>query len=577
MLRYSRSASRSPRKSWRMSNLPSITSSIPQDLRNFLSRVREYIESHQGAAAVVTNAVVTGAPVAASISPSNLAAVGGSAVVTLTWDMPAASTGYDYAQVWSAISDSIQAAEWVGTSRASSYIHQTAGTRFYWVRFVNTQGSLGSFAGSVNATAAPAYSATQLQSDLASGTATIIAGAVNGSAVVEVQPSYVLFKHRDANINGLGAGYSGSVRTALGITAGGMIAGFNKPADGAWQPSIVIDSATGNVTILGTLKAQSVIEAGAYIGSTGGGTIGDIQTDTDTALTNAQTALNSAAAAIAALGSKLNAQSVYILGSDFNLKTSSFDTGTGVGITNNGILGRKNGVTTFALDNLGNASFAGDISAASGTFAGNVSTAGYIKVAGFTSASYNVNGHAVNATVYGNFATVGAANTWNVGVFGNSSVGGLDAYGSIGTLGVANGGFAGSGYGVVGYCPGLGVGVWGVSASWSIHGGVRAENSAGGPALEVYGPMTINNSTQVANLNASLLGGYTAQQLLTGGSGLPAHTHPEYSLTSHTHAYAATSHGHSISDLLDSAVSAKFQYSSDGVTWTNLYLRRTNW
>lgn len=266
------------------------------------------------------------------------------------------------------------------------------------------------------------YTKTNLADDLASGAATIIAGATSGTAVMKLAPdgTYVLFQHKDANVNGLGAGYSGTIRTAVGITAAGFIAGYNRQSDGAFQPSVVIDSATGNVTILGTLKANSVIEVGAYLGSQ---TVSSVLSDVSAAYSTASGAYSLAA-------SKLTAQSVYILGADFALKTSGFDAGSGVAITNNGILGRQAGVTKFALDNAGNASFAGDIVTDGDAIFSGVNSANYTVVvgSGTFSVDYSVFGVAatsaagkVRAGLLGRANSVGSE--WNVGVLGTASNG----------------------------------------------------------------------------------------------------------------------------------------------------------
>lgn len=64
--------------------------------------------------------------------------------------------------------------------------------------------------------------------------------------------------------------------------------------------------------------------------------------------------------------------------------------------------------------------------------------------------------------------------------------------------------------GVYGYSLSAGgAGVWGSSAS-ATGIGVRAGNAFGGTALKVEGPMTIDNTTKVVNLNADLLDGNEA-------------------------------------------------------------------
>lgn len=229
--------------------------------------------------------------------------------------------------------------------------------------------------GGVSALQAMAYSAvskytkTQLADDLAKGAATIFSGANSGTTVMELDPAgnYVLFRHRDANVNAApgGAAYSGMVHTAVGITAAGFIAGFNRQSDGAWQSSVVIDSSTGNVTILGTLKAGSVIEAGATVGL-GGTLMGAIRDNASLG-----------ASAYYSVGGKLTAQSTYILGGDFSLKTAGFDAGSGLALTSTGLIGKKGGVTTFAIDNVGDATFGGNLAGG-----GDINITGGAKISG---------------------------------------------------------------------------------------------------------------------------------------------------------------------------------------------------
>ena len=234
------------------------------------------------------------------------------------------------------------------------------------------------------------YTKTMLAEDLASGAATILSGALSGTTVMELDPAgnYVLFRHKDANINDLGAGYTGGlVRTAVGITAAGFVAGYNRRSDGVWQNSIIIDSATGNVTILGTLKAGSVIETGATIGIAGT-TIGTVATNASAALTLAGDAYNLA-------NSKLSAGSAYVLSGavtvedtgglragnvTWNSNTGAVTGGSGVVLTENGLTGAKFGVVTFSIAATGDAAFYGDIDGnGMARFAGN-NTAGAVPI-----------------------------------------------------------------------------------------------------------------------------------------------------------------------------------------------------
>lgn len=295
------------------------------------------------------------------------------------------------------------------------------------------------------------YTKTNLADDLASGAATIIAGATSGTAVMKLAPdgTYVLFQHKDANVNGLGAGYSGTIRTAVGITAAGFIAGYNRQSDGAFQPSVVIDSATGNVTILGTLKANSVIEVGAYLGSQ---TVSSVLSDVSSAYSNA-------AYAAGEVSNKLNKSAADILSGSitfssaggFKTGTISIDnagsvTGAGVAFTSKGIVGRNATSTTFTLD----------ATTGAATFSGNITSSGqfYLSGTGFIyggSANQNTVAYINGAsTIYGLVVDGG-------GLFTTAITG--RATGGVGVLGSTNGVLAG----VYGYNDGSGPAVLGIS------------------------------------------------------------------------------------------------------------------
>lgn len=151
--------------------------------------------------------------------------------------------------------------------------------------------------------------------------------------------------------------------------------------------------------------------------------------------------------ALQELANKLTIGETYILGADVDFKTSGYDGGSGLAITNNGILAKSGGATTFAIAANGNATFSGDISGASGTFTGAVSTASYVNATG----SISVSGVGV-ATVVGR---------------------------------PTNGGFTG----VCGVTDGAGVGVLGVATSTG-GTGVLAQAGASGTALSIQGKLT---------------------------------------------------------------------------------------
>lgn len=214
---------------------------------------------------------------------------------------------------------------------------------------------------------APSYTLDTLTADLKRGAAEVITGALNGTTVMKLEPAgqYVVFQHKNASVLGTVGAYSGDVRTALGITSTGILGGYNRQSDGAWQTTFAIESATGNLTLLGELRANSIVNVGAYLGSQ---TVSSV-------LSDVATASSDAAAAQAAVANKLNKNASDILSGGitfssaggFKTGTISIDgsgnaTGDGVAFTSKGIVGRTSAGTTFTLDaTTGAATFKGDI------------------------------------------------------------------------------------------------------------------------------------------------------------------------------------------------------------------------
>lgn len=387
------------------------------------------------------------------------------------------------------------------------------------------------------------YTREKLEEDLATGAATIIAGATSGNAVMEVAPdgSYVLFKHRLANINGLGAGYSGTVRTAVGITAAGFLAGFNRRSDGAFQPSVVIDSATGDVTILGTLKANSVIEVGAFLGSQ---TVSSVLSDVSNASSNA-------AYAASEVGSKLNKSASDILSGTISFTSAGgFRTGTiaidgsgnvsgaGVAFTSKGIVGRNNSNTTFTLDaTTGAATFAGNITSSGQFF---LSGTGFIYggTANQNTVAY-INGA---STIYG--LVVDGGGLFTTAIYGKSTGGNAVVGSSSGVVGSVYGFNDGSGPAVQGISSGSGPGVacsgpfrWGAYTYSQPDGGTDkylrndgqwglVANLGGGTVTSVSGSGSVSGITLSGTVTTSgslTLGGSlsltTSQLIATAPSG----------------------------------------------------------
>ena len=234
--------------------------------------------------------------------------------------------------------------------------------------------SFGSGVSSTNITnLAPAYTLDTLTADLKRGAAEVITGVTNGTTVMKLEPAgqYVVFQHKDAVILGTTGAYAGTVRTGLGITSTGILGGYNRTSDGVWQTTFAIESSTGNLTLLGTIRAASIISVDAYLGTT---LVSDVVNNSAAVTTK----LNKSAADI--LSGTIDFQNA----GGFKTGTIAIDgsgnaTGAGVAFTSKGIVGRNVSNTTFTIDaTTGAATFAGALIAASGSFVGTVAAGGII-------------------------------------------------------------------------------------------------------------------------------------------------------------------------------------------------------
>lgn len=81
-------------------------------------------------------------------APTNVLATSGYDMIYLTWDVPG-FRGFFKAQVYFAATDNVGAAVLLDETDAMQYVHLTSSTTgfYYWVRFVNKNGDIGSFQG----------------------------------------------------------------------------------------------------------------------------------------------------------------------------------------------------------------------------------------------------------------------------------------------------------------------------------------------------------------------------------------------------------------------------------------------
>ena len=157
-----------------MASLPTVTSDIPRDLRQYLDRVRENIDG-VGLDEIITarkliaaglaqytggnlSTTTGGTQYSTPPAPLNLDADGALLNIIVTWDK-AVYNGHAYTEIWAASQTSEQAAAspeqypdlgeaiLVGMAPGSVWVHNLGGgaSRWYWARFVNVEGLAGPF------------------------------------------------------------------------------------------------------------------------------------------------------------------------------------------------------------------------------------------------------------------------------------------------------------------------------------------------------------------------------------------------------------------------------------------------
>jgi hypothetical protein len=145
-----------------MRSLPRIASTIPNDLRNFLDKVREYITNGDENRFVTVKELRAGGVVGTTPSgsltlptvytvdepgvPTGLAAAGALDNIIVTWNAPNYN-GHSYTEVWAAATNDFSAKALVGMSAGVTFTHAigSSATRYYWIRFVNTENLAGPY------------------------------------------------------------------------------------------------------------------------------------------------------------------------------------------------------------------------------------------------------------------------------------------------------------------------------------------------------------------------------------------------------------------------------------------------
>lgn len=420
-----------------------------------------------------------------------------------------------------------------GSATFAGTVNATAGNFASGITIGGTSITLGDLA-------AGSYTAADLQSDLEAGVGTILAGVGGNYRMwIDTAGAQIQMGHKDLNRGGLGASYSGTLRSGVAITSSGIAMGYNRYSDGAWVNAVAI-SAGGDVTISGTLSAGSVIHPGVSLIS--GSTLGTIASQASSAYTATQSlgalATQNAVNLATQVTGQLTTSNITGLGALAVLNSINLGTQTSGQINlATQVTGLLNGATQ--ITNLGALAYANSLAAnliGAGTLAAGViysgsiyasqittgtltaatvDTSSYIRAYGNYSGGINLLSTTYYPTVFGqnNYGTFG----WGVLGYGSSGSGGGGVFGySAAADGVYGYAASTSGVGVSG--KGNGVGVRGESFGAS-YAGVVAVNGAGGPALTVSGRMTISSNTLVSNLNADLLDGYDSSAFVRIASG----------------------------------------------------------
>lgn len=193
--------------------LPSIISQIPNDLRQFLDRVREFIDAATGGDSQLVsrsglieagiavpgpgNSLLPSAPPSSDTTPppapAGLVAAGTLTSIYLTWDDPGYSN-HSYTKIWRALTDNFSNAVVIGSRAGAVRIFADSvgmgASYYYWIQHVSKADVAGSVVGSgVGQAGVYGYTATDntpmlnlLQNSLTA--AHVQAGSITGDRIV---------------------------------------------------------------------------------------------------------------------------------------------------------------------------------------------------------------------------------------------------------------------------------------------------------------------------------------------------------------------------------------------------------
>lgn len=335
-----------------------------------------------------------------------------------------------------------------------------------------------------------------IQAALDAGVTNILAGVGSDFRLdVDTINAFVTLRHKDAVF--LGTAAAGSNKLAMGLSSSGIVLGYNRSSDGAWQTKVTIDS-SGNLAMTGTLTAGSVITNSVTVD---GVTLSTISSNATSGKNISDALLVSGTSVLKGVLVPTDAGALKTGTITWNATTGALTGGTGIAITEWGIIGAASGSATFSIQaSTGAATFTGDISGGS-----NINITGTGRFNGATSQA-GVN----NAIVANNSRNqLNGVLAYDGTATGGVSVGAVSA--STNGIGVETSASGSGGKGITASA-GSGTGATGV--------GVEAIAFGSATALSVLGPMKISSTTLVSNLNADMVDGLHASSLakLSGGN-----------------------------------------------------------
>lgn len=274
--------------------LPSIISQIPNDLRQFLDRVREFIDAAtRGDSQLVSrsglieagiavpgpgNSLLPSAPPSDTTpppAPAGLTASGTLTSIYLTWDLPA-YTNHSYTKIWRALTDNFSNAVVIGSRAGAVRIFADSvgmgASYYYWIQHVSKADVAGSVVGSgVGQAGVYGYTATDNTAIL-----TLLENALTGTHIQanaisssELQALAVSTAHIQAN-----------AITSVHILAGSILAAHIQ-ANAITAAHIQAGSITGDKIVAGSIIAShlSVTDLSAISANMGNLTAGTITLD----------------------------------------------------------------------------------------------------------------------------------------------------------------------------------------------------------------------------------------------------------------------------------------------------------